>query len=253
MLLALGCGDEANDIASTTSPCGPNGVLHIGAGVDPHCHCDDGFVAVDETCVAEEPIETTPEPEPTVPDCGPNGSFDTSQGICDCDPGYTVTGTNQQRTCELIPPCEQPDDEYEPNNAFRDATALRDVNRPLFACPADADVFEVWVTGGDRITAAVRFDGSVVDLDLLLFSPSSGTRLQSFSASSSGNSETAGFVARQDGYARIVVAPYGLGQGPYELSVDVQAGELPMCAGPGGFCRAPQDCCSGFCHINHCH
>lgn len=32
-----------------------------------------------------------------------------------------------------------------------------------------------------------------------------------------------------------------------------QSGERPVCEGPGGFCRDAPDCCSGVCHVGHCH
>lgn len=33
----------------------------------------------------------------------------------------------------------------------------------------------------------------------------------------------------------------------------VEEPSAPQCAGPGGFCRSAGDCCSGFCHVDHCH
>lgn len=45
----------------------------------------------------------------------------------------------------------------------------------------------------------------------------------------------------------------GLGEGAYQIDVDIQAGEPPMCASPGASCRSGPDCCSGNCHVGHCH
>jgi len=36
-------------------------------------------------------------------------------------------------------------------------------------------------------------------------------------------------------------------------SLGVCLPEGPACRGPGGFCASPADCCSGVCHIDHCH
>jgi len=47
--LAFGCDSDSHDDES--SECGPHGHLHGGAGVEPHCHCDDGYEDVDGTCV----------------------------------------------------------------------------------------------------------------------------------------------------------------------------------------------------------
>ena len=33
----------------------------------------------------------------------------------------------------------------------------------------------------------------------------------------------------------------------------IEGAAQPMCAGPGGFCQAAGDCCSGNCHVGHCH
>lgn len=232
-------------------PCGPNGVLHSGPGGDPHCDCDPGFSVVDGTCVeAAPPPAADPMPVSTDPDCGSNGIFDGSS--CRCDPGYTQVGLGELRTCAEIPACTSNDDAHEPNDLPGDAALLSEVDGLLYACPANPDWYIFPVTAGDRVSVLIQFDGARVDLDLVLYGPSSRNP-RALSLEAAGNTEAAGFVVRADGTAGIYVVPYGTGQGGYELLVDVQSGEAPMCLGPGAFCSSSQDCCSNVCHIGHCH
>ena len=191
-----------------------------------------------------------PQPGPNDPDCGTHGDF--NGRACVCDAGYTQTGLAEGRTCEAIPPCQGTDDGYEPNDIPAKAVDLATVSGSLFACPADADWFVFPVTAGDLVTVELRFDGALVDLDLLLYGPSSRSP-RALSLDIVGNSERAAFVARTDGTAGIYVQPYGLGEGAYELLVDVRPGEAPTCAAPGAFCTSAPDCCSGICHVGHCH
>ena len=60
-------------------------------------------------------------------------------------------------------------------------------------------------------------------------------------------------MARAEGRAGILVMPYGVGEGSYQIRVDIEPGEPPMCGGPGASCQASADCCSGNCHVGHCH
>jgi hypothetical protein len=156
------------------------------------------------------------------------------------------------RFCAAIPSCQGEDDGFEPNDFPADGSQLPQVSDSLYACPANADWYLFPVVAGDRVAAEIRFDGAAVDLDLFLFGPSSADP-RAFSVEETGDVEFATFVARSDGTAGLLVLPYGIGEGSYEIQVDVQAGQAPVCASPGGFCQAAQDCCSGFCHFGHCH
>ena len=250
-LLVAACGGAEVDSTSNgdESPCGPNGHLHSGAGVSAHCDCDPGYTVVDGTCVEAQSTPPTP-PASTDPDCGPNGVFDGR--ICKCDPGYTQTGLRQTRTCVQVPACQGADDQYEPNDEPSQASTITQFDGPLYACPADADWFVLSVTAGDRVRVGLRFSGAEVDLDLYLYGPSAqGPR--AFSLSSNSDSEVAEFVARADGAAGVLVVPYGIGEGTYQLTVKVDSGAPPMCLSPGEFCNGSADCCSAVCHQGHCH
>lgn len=249
--LAAGCGDEegeeevGQDVAAS-SPCGPNGTLHVGPGVDPHCDCNDGYTVENGICV---PRQSSPVVD-QAPNCGPNGRFDGTS--CSCDQGYTQTGLEADRRCERIPECQAPNDGFEPNDVPSQAVPWSEVSGSLYACPADADWYIFPVTAGDTVSVELTFSGASVDLDLLLYGPSS-RNYRAFSVSAGGNREAASFVARADGTAGVWVMPYGTGEGAYDLRIDVQEGEPPMCVGPGAFCRQPADCCSNICHVGHCH
>jgi hypothetical protein len=227
------------------SSCGPHGRLHRGPGVEPHCHCDDGYEVEEGRCV-----EVSVMTDRSTPDCGPNGVFDGRS--CDCQAGYTQTGVGADRTCQAIPACLGANDPHEPNDEPATATPFPEVTGPLYACPTEADWFTFGVTAGDRVEVEVRFDGEEVDLDLFLFGPSSSDP-RALSIEAAGDMERASFVARQEGTAGALVLPYGIGEGAYEMELRIEEGEAPMCAGPGGFCRTPADCCSGICHGDHCH
>lgn len=131
-------------------------------------------------------------------------------------------------------------------------TALSRVSGPLYACPQDEDWYLVGMTPGDTLPAEIRFDGAAVDLDLYVFAPQTA-RPADWSTSHDSSIERATFVSQSEGTAVILVVPYGTGEGAYELVANVAVGEGPMCAPPGGSCRSAGDCCSGFCHIDHCH
>lgn len=249
------CGGSEPEPNPSGAQCGPNGRLHRGPGVEPHCHCDDGYEVQDDTCVLSVPPDdhgrtVPPPPEISGPDCGEHGQFDGDS--CSCDSGFTQTGLGAERTCEEIPACMGLNDDFEPNDLPAQATMHSEVEGSLYACPADPDWFVFPVTAGDRVTAEVFFDGAAVDLDLFLFGPSSPDP-RSFSVEASGDRESASFRARVDGTAGVLVMPYGIGQGSYSLTVDIEEGDAPICMGPGGFCRSSQDCCSGTCHVDHCH
>ena len=253
MMVALGASGCGGTEAEVESPCGPHGRLHRGPGVEPHCHCDDGHEVEGGRCVesvAAEPPASDPEPDPETPDCGPHGTLE--WGACQCEPGHTRTGQGLAQTCAPIPQCRGPNDAHEPNDEPSSATPWADVSGDLYACPAEADWFTFAVEAGDRIDVELRFDGAEVDLDLFLFGPSSRDP-RALAVESSGNLERSGFVALASGTAGALVAPYGVGEGAYAIDVRVEAGEVPECSGPGGFCRADADCCSRICHGTHCH
>lgn len=41
--------------------------------------------------------------------------------------------------------------------------------------------------------------------------------------------------------------------GAMGVCMDGAPDDAPSCAQPGGICRSGEDCCSGFCHVDHCH
>lgn len=247
LLLALsGCGDDTSEPV-TDGPCGPHGSLHSGPGSDPHCHCERGYEERDGTCVEATPV--TPR-EPGMPDCGEHGHFDGQ--ACDCHPGHTQTGLEDERTCEAIPACAGSDDPHEPNDRPEDATPSNGLGDALYACPANDDWYVFLVKAGDRVTVDLSFESNQLDLDLVLFAPNSSEPV----AISDGlaGTEQVSFTMAEDGVARVLVTPYGIGQGPYDLSMDIEREmEAPMCAPPGGSCSQPSDCCSSHCHGGHCH
>ncbi len=251
LALALGvsaCGGaEGDDGGPSGSECGPFGVLIVPPGGEARCACVEGYEVEDGQCVEE----VIPGPdEPTGPECGENGAFDGRS--CVCDQGYTQTGAGLARTCELVPACVGPNDVNEPNDAWAEATRFGEMAGPLYACPAEEDWYTLNVESGDEVDVRIQFDGGEVDLDLFLFGPSS-LKPRAFAVTASGNAEQAKFVARASGTAGIVVLTYGVGEGGYQMDVQVEEGNGPQCVGPWGACRAPADCCSGFCHIDHCH
>jgi len=161
-------------------------------------------------------------------------------------------GGAENLSCAAIPPCQGANDSFEPNDSPSRGSDLSQVRGALYACPADEDWFLFSVKAGDRVTTQIQFEGDSVDLDLFMFEPRSIDPV-AFSVEAVGDSETASFVSRSSGVAALLVIPYGVGEGSYLLQVDVEAGDGPVCASPGGFCQRSSDCCSGTCHIGHCH
>jgi len=239
----------AGGVDDVASNCGPHGRLVEDVAEGPNCDCDEGHAVEDGVCV--EVVEEVDPVEPTQPNCGPHGTFDGRS--CRCDSGHTQTGTGLERTCEPIPECRGPNDPHEPNDLPSEAVPLTEIGvEPLYACPAEGDWFTFPVEAGDRVVAEIRFNGQQVDLDLFAFGPSSRDA-RAFSISESSSVERADFQARATGTAGVLVSAYGVGEGAYELDVEIEAGELPECAPAGGFCRSSADCCSRVCHIDHCH
>lgn len=245
--LAAACGGTEPEPTSPANmrDCGPHGELHTSASGDSHCHCDPGYTERNGSCAASAP----PPPPPRL-DCGPHGTY--TGRACECDMGYTQAGLGDDRTCVALPACSMPNDRYEPNDLPSEGTMLSELSGPAYACPGDNDWYLFPVTAGDEVTVELRFRGDDVDLDLLLYGPGS-SQPQAWSLASSGDRESASFVAVADGTAGILVDPYGTGEGAYEVSVEVEAGAPPMCANPGELCRSALDCCSGNCHVGHCH
>ena len=248
-LLVVACGGTEEDSNGNSVPdqCGPNGHAHTVSGGGTHCDCNDGYYDLSGTCVPERlpPASTTMDP-----DCGDYGTF--NGRTCECIMGYTQIGTQENRSCVEIPLCQGLDDSFEPNNDPDRASSVLPSSESLYACPADPDWFVFEVTSGDTVRAEVRFSGASVDLDLFLYGPSSRSP-RAFSVGDTGNSETAMFTARADGTAGILVSPYGIGEGEYQITVTVEDGEPSMCSPPGAVCRVADDCCSGYCHLQHCH
>ncbi|MEM1023614.1 MAG: pre-peptidase C-terminal domain-containing protein [Myxococcota bacterium] len=254
--LFVGCGGPEED--PDPDGCGPNGSLHQSFTGNLHCHCDSGFDEFDGICLPESetdtppspPISNPPPPPPSEVDCGANASFDGSR--CRCDEGFTLVGDAQNLSCAAIPACTGQNDPFEPNDSPGLGTSLSQVQDALYACPADEDWYVFSVSAGDQVTAQIQFDGSSVDLDLFLFEPQA-TNPTAFSVEAAGDAESASFVSRASGTAVMLVVPYGVGEGGYLMQVNVEPGQAPVCANPGAFCQRSSDCCSGSCHVGHCH
>ncbi len=251
-LLMLGaCGGSESNSMPEDNRCGPHGSFHDDGDGTGHCHCEQGYVEENGSCVVMMMSRPQPMPkDPTKPDCGAHGSFDGR--TCQCDAGYTQTGLREARTCEAIPTCTGPDDNQEPNNLPAEAKTLPNPEGGFYACPVDPDWYFITVKEGDKVKATITFAGDKVDLDLFLYGPSSRDP-RALSLEENSNVETASFVAKGNGTAGILIQPYGIGEGSYQLKVEIEAGEVPMCNGPGGACSTNQDCCSGHCHVGHCH
>lgn len=245
IVLACGGSVEPQPNAEPMADCGPHGSLHVAADGDAHCHCDSGYTEQDGSCEL-----VVPPPPPRGLDCGSNGTA--SGRGCTCEPGYTQTASGDARTCEALPSCQGTDDDYEPNSQPTDAQLLPASGSSLYACPGDDDWFVFAVAAGDRVSVEITFDGRAVDLDLYIFDPGAAEP-RGRSISTENSQESASFVASEGGTAGVLVTPYGIGEGGYQITVSIEAGEPPMCAGPGGSCRAGADCCSGQCHVGHCH
>lgn len=87
LLLSLAlaaCSSDPEVEPEDETSCGPHGEAH-----DDHCHCDEGYVEVGGTCVADED-------EDEELDCGPNGEAHGDH--CHCDDGYVEVGG----TCEPL-------------------------------------------------------------------------------------------------------------------------------------------------------
>jgi hypothetical protein len=120
-----------------------------------------------------------------------------------------------------------------------------------YACPATGDWYVLPLDAGDEIRGEVEFDGRAADIDLYLFGPTSADPVDISAGTRSR--ERVRFTTPRAGSAGIYVRVYGIGESAYRLRIEIEEGEVPECARPGGFCRVDADCCSNDCHINHCH
>lgn len=221
--------------------CGGDDALERCAGDDPAC-VGDGLIE----------DAGVPDADASAPadGCGPHGRLDGLQ--CRCDPGFTQDGLGDAITCVAIPGCAGSNDEFEPNDEPALATRLPGPTTvEAYICPADGDWYVLPLEAGDTIRASAVFDGPAVDIDLYLFGPTSPSPVDASAGLESV--ERVEFTTPRAGSAGIYVRGYGIGEGDYELRIETVAGEVPPCAGPGGFCRTNADCCSNDCHINHCH
>ncbi|MEM6786679.1 MAG: hypothetical protein AAF928_20575 [Myxococcota bacterium] len=100
--------DDDDGGGSSGGQCGPNEVLHGGAGVPPHCHCDDGYVDVNDTCVpASQGNGTTTSTGTGGPTTSGGGGQGTNYlpascfaGSSPCEP-RTGEGCAAGETCDL--------------------------------------------------------------------------------------------------------------------------------------------------------
>lgn len=182
--------------------------------------------------------------------CGPHGVLEGPR--CRCDPGYAQTGSGEGIFCTEIPACTRADDTYEPNDEPALATRLGGPGVvDAYVCPATGDWYVLSVEAGDTVLVEATFDGEAVDIDLYLFGPTSPDPVDA--SLGTGDLERVRFTTPRAGSAGIFVRVYGIGEGAYQLQIDVLEGEPPRCAPPGALCRVNADCCSSDCHIGHCH
>lgn len=115
-------------------------------------------------------------------------------------------------------------DEFEPNDDFASATPVTSgTYENLSIGENDLDVFAVELTGSERLSAAVDFDTSAADIDLLLIGPN---RTGFLDASVSETAvENVSHVAPEDGTYYLVVYGYGNSTGPYDLTVSVDGAD----------------------------
>jgi hypothetical protein len=134
-----------------------------------------------------------------------------------------VTGTGVEP--ESICP---PDDVYEPNDGFDEATPL-----PLgttidgIACADDLDVFVVELTAGQTLTADLEFSHAEGDLDLFLLEPAGDGWIQRDQSTSVTDNERIVHEATRTGPHYLVVAGWEGAQARYRLTVNVTGSPPP--------------------------
>lgn len=220
---AFACGGEPAEPEAEESAgagCGPNGVLHIGLGVPPHCDCNPGYVDVDSYCIsgaalqeaaASNPDTSTPPPANNVARLLPMSCF-VGPSACDprngggCTEGDTCDFSNDGRL-ECFPP---------PNEA-----ALGE------SCDNEAGPF--CAAGG-----------------WCWRSPEGSAACHRVCCSSAECTEP-GLEC-----VRILNDPAFGSLGVCRVPTE-PADPAPSCLPAGARCSPSGDPCCGFCHIDHCH
>lgn len=123
-------------------------------------------------------------------------------------------------------------DAFEPNDDIGNATALEDgTYENLSVGEDDIDVYAVSLDRAEVLTASIRFDNDVGDLDLALFA---GEPPEIVAGSATLNdTESVSYVSPSQGTYYLVVYGFGNATGPYDLSLTTASGETDGNASSG--------------------
>ncbi|MEM6732228.1 MAG: hypothetical protein AAF658_11775, partial [Myxococcota bacterium] len=206
--------------------CGPNGFLHQGLGVDPHCDCDPGYVDVDMYCISSQALSeaagenasTPPNDSPTLPPSNvvrllPRSCY---AGPSPCEP-RTGQGCAAGETCDF--------------SGEGQLVCYPPPNEAQIGEPCDNQVGPYCASGGWCWRDP---DGNASCHEVCC--ANSECTDPDFSCVPTFNNSAFGTL----GVCRV----------PTEPTDPVDA---PSCLSPGAFCSMATDQCCGFCHFDHCH
>jgi hypothetical protein len=110
------------------------------------------------------------------------------------------------------------DDQFEPNDGFDSAESLLGTYSDLQINDGGSDFFKTTATSGDSVTATIRFDQDLGDLDLVLYDPDEN---QVDASQSTDDDETVSTAATQNGEYYVEVSGYAGSSAPYGLTLTV--------------------------------
>jgi hypothetical protein len=120
-----------------------------------------------------------------------------------------------------------PDDALEENDAPESATAVPATGGSwdgLRVCPADADVFRVPLSMGQRVTVRATFTHARGDIDVYLFAPGTddlGHSRPLAGSDGTRDNERFTFTARATGEHLLRVTGYNGAENDYSLAVEI--------------------------------
>lgn len=216
----MGCGGETQgeDAEDSVVVCGPNEVIHDGPDVEPYCRCADGYeFHLKEGCLPEQ--AESPE-------------------VIN-DPSDMQADREQEDLPRSLPlSCWLPPGSYcDPRSA------------------ASCD------TAAGETCDVVRSEGAL--RVACLSGPNTQTLGQSCDPASGSYCAKELHCVEEGVCRRFCCDSSECGEGMFCRPLSTQLGSLgvceqgeapePQCAEPGAFCAQATDCCSGYCHVGHCH